>query len=272
MAAEMLCVIKNEDDFMKATFLEYNKPLLTAMVQETTPDEAINVILNCHYQGAEAFCIQLECFEKKHRNLEDLKMVFDACMGKPIYITSYRENNSIGLTDEECVDLLLLGCEAGATLCDVMGDAFDPQPHELTFDEEAIRKQQIVIDKIHEMGKEVLISTHTHAFLDEETIIKYALEQKRRGADVVKIVNMAETREQLCADMNIVFRLNKELGDTKFLFLANGEYCRPLRQFGAAFGVCMYLCVPSYKFRYSKEQPLLSSMKSIRDNTMFLKD
>lgn len=254
---------------MKATFLEYNKPLLTAMVQESTPDEAINVIMNCHYHGADAFGIQLECFDRKYRTLEDLKRVFAACMGKPIYITSYRNDNSTGMTDEECMELLLLGCKAGATLCDVMGDTFDRQPHELTFNEEAVKKQRVIIDKIHELGGEVLISTHTHAFLDEETIVKYALEQKSRGADVVKIVNFAQTEKQLQQNINIVFRLKEELKGTKFLYLANGEYCRPLRQTGILFGVCMCLCVDCYKPRYSKEQPMLSSMKAIRDNMIF---
>lgn len=256
---------------MKATFLEYDKPLLVSMVQESTPDAAINVIVESLYDGADAFGIQLECLEKQYRSLETLQYIFSFCQGKPIYITSYRTCNSSGMTDDECMELLLLGCKAGATLCDVMGDTFDPVPHELTFNEEAVAKQMAVIDKIHAMGGEALISTHTHAFLDEETLVEYALEHKRRGADVVKIVNFAETREQLEADMNIICRLKRELGDTKFLFLANGEFCRPLRQTGPSFGVCMYLCVQKYQNISSKEQPLLRSMKQVRDNLIFLR-
>ena len=257
---------------MKATFLQYNKPLLTAMVQESTPDAAIETIMNSHYDGADAFGIQLECLEREYRTLENLQRIFSFCMNKPIYITSYRNDNSKGMTDEECVELLLLGCEAGATLCDVMGDLFDPQPHELTRDPEAVRKQKELIDKIHAMGAEVLISSHTHKFMDEEEVVEYAYTQKERGADVVKIVTAAETREQLEADMNIICRLKRELGDHKFLFLGSGMYSRPLRQLGPVFGCCMYLCVQRYKPRYSKNQPILSSMKAIRDNIVFLRD
>lgn len=254
---------------MKATFLEYNKPLLTAMVQERTPDAAIDTIMHSHYEGADAFGIQLECLEKQFRTFADLKRIFDACMGKPIYITSYR---SPDMNDDECMELLLLGCKAGATLCDVMGDTFDPQPHEMTFHEHAIQKQKSVIKQIHDLGGEVLMSTHTHAFLSEETIIQYALAQKERGADIVKIVHFADTMEQLETNINLLFRLKRELQDTKFLFLANGKCCIPLRQLGPSFGVCMYLCVPQYKPGYSKEQPLLRSMKIARDNLMFLNE
>ena len=37
-----------------------------------------------------------------------------------------------GMTDEECVELLLLGLKCGATLCDVMGDLYHPEKYELT--------------------------------------------------------------------------------------------------------------------------------------------
>ena len=41
------------------TFLTYDKPLLTAMVQEKTADDAICVIMDSLYDGADAFGIQL---------------------------------------------------------------------------------------------------------------------------------------------------------------------------------------------------------------------
>ena len=58
---------------MKATFLQYNKPLLTAMVQEKTPGDAINTIMNSHYDGADAFGIQLEYLERQYRDVETLR-------------------------------------------------------------------------------------------------------------------------------------------------------------------------------------------------------
>ena len=247
---------------MKPTFLQYAKPLLTAMVLERTPEDAINMVMNAHYDGAEAFCFQMEYFEQEYHSYDHLARIFETCMGKPIYITSYRGLSNLGKTDEECVEFLLTGLKAGATLCDVMGDLYAPAPYQMTWDEEAIKRQTELIDQIHALGGEALISCHTQAFLGEEELMRIAREQKHRGADIVKIVNRTDSRAEMETDFSVICRLHKELGDTRLLLLANGPYCRPLRQLGPSFGVCTYLCAPVYKPGYSREQPILRAMKS----------
>ncbi|MEE0946998.1 MAG: type I 3-dehydroquinate dehydratase [Acutalibacteraceae bacterium] len=249
---------------MRPTFLTYNKPLLCAMIQASTPEDAICQIVNASYDGAEAFGIQLEVLKREYRDLETLKKIFSYCENKPIYLTSYRYSNSDGYTDDQCAELLLLGLSAGGTLCDIMGDMFNKDKYELTYDEEAVEKQKALAKKIHEMGGEVLISSHLGTFVPEEEVVKIALAQQERGADVVKIVNHAQTHEQLMEDIRICDRLNSEL-DTKFLYLANGPHCKLLRQMGAALGCCMYLCVQHYLPISSKEQPKLSATKQLRD-------
>ena len=72
---------------MKASFLNHDKPLLVAMVQEETPQAAIAVILNSLQDGAEAFGIQLCILKPEYRNEATLRRIFAACHGKPIYIT-----------------------------------------------------------------------------------------------------------------------------------------------------------------------------------------
>ena len=248
----------------KPSFLDQPRPLLCAMVQEKTPEEAIAVIMNSLYDGAEAFGIQLEYLKKEYRDEKTLREIFSHCKGKPIYITSYRGAESAGLSDEECVGLLLLGLDAGATLLDVIGDLFCREPHELTMDPEAVRKQEELIETIHARGGEALISSHLHAFYDEEEVMRIAFEQKRRGADVVKIVSRADTREELMADLRIADRLGRELGK-EHLFLAGGRECALLRQIGPYFGSCVYLTVERYRPQSSKEQPLLRAAKAIRD-------
>ena len=234
----------------KPTFLTYSKPLLTVMIQEQTPDDAINTIVSALYDGAEAFGIQLEWLGRENR---------------PIYITSYRSANSKGDTDEQCMELLLRGLEAGATICDVMGDLYCPDPHEITYDPDAVAKQKALIAKIHEMGGEVLMSSHLHAFFTTEQTLEVARAQIERGTDLVKIVGYAQDEDQLLADFATVHALKKAL-DRPFLFLANGAYSRLLRQIGPELGVCMYLCVPDYRPGYSREQPKLRSMQIVRTN------
>lgn len=235
------------------------------MVLEKTPENAIEVINQGHKNGAQAFGIQLEHLNREYRNLDDLKNIFDACNGKPIYITSYRNQQSEGYNDQECMDYLLLGCRAGASLCDIMADMYDPLPNEITYNENAVSKQIKIADKIHKMGGEVLFSTHTHKFLETEEIIKIALAQKERGADVVKIVSVAENEEELSVSYDNIRQLKLNLKETPFLYLVNGAMHKEIRENGCNKGVCMYLCVNKHKEPYSLEQPLISRILELHN-------
>ena len=111
------------------------------------------------------------------------------------------------------------------------------------------------------------MSTHIHAFYQEEKVMEIAGAQRERGADVIKIVNYAETEDQLMENLNIVYHMKKTL-DRKFLYLANGPYSRLLRQIGPKLGACMYLCVQNYGPLNSREQPLLRNLKTMRDSML----
>ena len=248
----------------KPSFLNQTRPLLTAVVLAETPDDMICIIENSLYDGAEAFCIQMETLRREFRDLETIKRIFSYCEDKPIYVTSYRNAQSTGMTDDECVEYLMLCVEAGATLADILADLYDPLPHQITFDETAVAKQKEVVKKLHEMGAEVLLSSHLHGFYESDDILRFAKAQIERGADVAKLVTHAQTREQLMEDILIAERLNNEL-DAPYLFLANGPHSKLLRQIGCAFGVCMILCVQHYDHINSKEQPKLTAAKAIRD-------
>lgn len=253
---------------MKPTFLEYQKPLLCCMIPDDTPDKCIDTIMNANYDGADAFGFQLEGWKPEFLNEESFKKVFKFCMGKPIYVTSYRNRSNAGKTDDQCMEVLFAAVRAGATLVDVMADLYDPQPYEMTYNEEAVTKQKELIERFHAAGAEVLISSHTHTHLDEDTVVAYARAQRERGADVCKIVNFGFTEDEEDENFRALLRLRREVGG-RFLFLANGDRCYPLRQIGTSLGVCMWLCVQKYEPGTSKEQPLLRSMKQVRDNLFY---
>ena len=235
------------------------------MIQETNPKDAIDLINNCRFDGAEAFGIQLECLKREYRNERDLKTIFDACANLPIYVTSYRNYESTGYTDQECMDYLKLAAKCGATLCDVMADAFDKQPDGTTFDKEAVSKQKQIIKELHDLGAEVLMSTHFTDFRDKEYTYNIAKAQCERGADVVKIVNFAHNDKQLIENMEICCDL-KNVIQSKYLYLASGEKGKFIRQTGGGLGACMYLCVYRYGGVYFLQQPVLKAQKAIRDN------
>ena len=154
----------------KASFLNHDRPLLCAMVQDETPDDMICTIMDSLYDGAEAFGIQLCNLRPEYRTEEILRKIFSYCEGKPIYITSYRGKYNKELSEEERMDFLLMGLRAGATLCDIPGDTFAPCKEQMTFESEAVEKQKELIREIHELGGEVLISSHTGRFYTEDEV------------------------------------------------------------------------------------------------------
>jgi 3-dehydroquinate dehydratase len=253
-----------------ATFLKYDKPLICAMIQCPTPEECIAKIKRSISAGAEALGIQLCKIRREYRTEENLRPIFETCEGLPVYITSYRGGESKGYTDEECAELLCLGVKCGGTLADVMGDFFSTKPsyYELTEEEEAIKKQKTLIDKLHAMGAEILISSHTQKSLSLEENLNLARSQAERGADVMKIVNVAASPSEIPVYLDAIQKITSEHSGKRLLLLASGE-AKLIRYIGANFGVCMYLCVESHGELDTKEQPTIAKIKAIRDNIIF---
>lgn len=252
---------------MKPTFLKYDKPLLTAMIQCTTAQACIEKIKASLADGAEAIGVQLCRLKKEYRTKEILTEIFNACEGKPIYVTSYREGESEDLSYDECADLLLLALGAGATLCDVMGDMFECSPQfQLSESEEAIKKQKELIEEIHRRGGEVLMSSHTFksTTLDENLMIAKA--HIKRGADIIKIVNSADDVTEVPKYIDAIQKI-LQMTDKKLLFLVSGEG-QIIRYIGPSFGVCMYLCVQNRSQLDTPEQPILKDLKLVRDNIL----
>ena len=248
---------------MKPTFLKYEKPLLTTMVQARTPERIKELMDKSAPEGAEAFGMQLERMNPEYKNKETYKELFEYT-DKPIYVTNYRYANNEGKSDDVLALELLDLADYGATLCDVMGDLYDKQDDELARDEDAIAKQKDLIKKLHSKGAEVLMSSHVMKYTPAQRVLEIALEHQRRGADICKIVTGADTMEEQIENLKIVNMLKQNL-DIPFLFLCGGE-CEILRRIGGKLGCCMYLGVYEYDDLATPQQPLLKNLKAIRDN------
>jgi len=249
-----------------ATFLK-NQPLLTVMLQCQTPEVAIGRIRNANCLGAEAYGLQVESLLPEYQTPEVYGRIFKEMSGRPVYVTNYRVAQNKGKTDEELAEGLLTLARSGATLCDVMGDYFCPHPEELTDDPAAIEKQMLLIEQLHREGAEVLMSSHVLKFTPAERVLEIAKEQVRRGADIVKIVTGAETMEQQIENLRITDLLKRELG-APFLFLSGGMSTIH-RRLGMKLGCCMGLCVYEHDHLSTKAQPLLQTLKTVRDFTDF---
>ena len=252
---------------MKRSFLNGRSDLLTVMLQCENPDLAIGRIRNANCLGAEAYGLQVESLREEYQTPEVFRKIFSEGKGRPFYVTNYRKKHNVGKSDEELAKGLLTLAESGATLCDVMGDLFCPHPQELTTDDEAIQKQMDLIGQIHEMGAEVLMSSHILKFTPAERVLEVALEQKRRGADIIKIVTKAESVAEEIENLRITDLLKRELG-APFLFLSGGK-CTLHRRLGLKLGCCMALCVYEHDAFSTASQPLLSTMKTVRDEIDF---
>ena len=245
------------------TFLTYERPLLTCMVQADNPDRIKELIDLSRPEGAEAIGMQFCKMKKEYRNKNTYRELFEYASPRPVYVTNYRGGENKCKSDDILGEELIELAECGATLCDVMGDYFDHCEGEMTVNEEATKKQMKLIDELHKRGTEVLMSSHVLKFTPAERVLEIALEHQRRGADICKIVTGAENTEQQIENLRIINLLKENL-KIPFLFLSGGE-CHIMRRIGGNLGCCMYLCVHEYDEYATKAQPLLHDIKIIRD-------
>ena len=252
---------------MTRQFLSGGRPALTVMLQCETPETAIGRIRNANCLGADAYGLQVESLLPEYHTPDVYRRIFAEMKGRPSYVTNYRSAHNKGLCDEDLAEGLIVLAQSGATLCDVIGDLYCEHPEQLTDDQSAISKQKRLIDRLHEEGAQVLISSHILKFTPAERVLEVAFKQKERGADIIKIVTGAQTMEQQIENLRITDLLKRELG-APFLFLSGGE-CSLHRRLGMNLGCCMALCVYEHDHLSTAPQPLLSTMKTLRDNIDF---
>jgi len=261
---------------MKPTFLGQNRPLITGMILKDNPESIIYAVKNSIYDGADCLGIQLEVLKKEYKTKENYEKIFAACSGHPVYITNYRQSENAGFPDEEIGEELIRALDCGATLGDVPGSLFDSESAigvglELSKKEDAVCKQMKLIDRIHSMDKEVIMSSHVLRFAPAETVLEIAYEQQKRGADIVKIVTAANSDEEQMENLRITTLLKKEL-KIPFLFLSGGTHSKIHRMIGAQLGCVTYLAVREHDEKAVPTQPTIKAAKAVRDNFDYLPD
>lgn len=250
----------------KPTFLGHSRPLLCCMIQAENPADAINTARNAAFDGCDAYGFQQCKLNTKYRDKETIQSIFAQMEDKPIYVTNYRSAFNEGMSDDELADGLLKLVDYGANLCDVIGDMYaTPHPIQMTEDAEAILKQRRLIERIHEAGGEVLMSSHIMKFTPAEEVLRVAKEQQRRGADIVKIVTAANSEAEELENLRITNLLSEEL-DIPFLFLSGGSHYKLHRMIGPMLGCVMYLCVQQHDALSTKAQPVLRSVREVLTN------
>jgi len=248
---------------MKPTFLACRrKPLLVSVICDRTPDECIGSIRNSIFDGADGFLLQLETLDPAILNVPDLRRILAYACDKPVLTTNYRHGQ---LADEDLVEQQLMGLEAGVTMLDIPGDTYGPAPLELSQEPEVIDRQKRLVDRVHSLGGEVLMSSHTWVPMTCEQAVEHAQALAGRGADMVKIAMAAHSEDDALEALKTTALLKRELA-LPYLYVCMGQYGKLQRAIGPALGSALALCVPTYTACSHREQPLLRATKAVLDN------
>lgn len=247
---------------MNTYFQQCTTPPLVDMFAADTADALLRGAQAGAQLGAEACCMLLASLAEPHTPAA-YRQIFSRA-GLPVYATNYRDHQNEGKDDSTLASELIAMAESGAALCDVMGDLFDPTPGEMTEHPAAIRQQIALIAQLHRCGASVLMSSHVKAHLTADQVLRIALNQQNRGADIVKIVVTAQSMAEQLENLAITERLRAELS-VPFLFLSNGVSAIH-RRVGPMMGCCMYLCVRDDTAWPKPDQPSLRAARAIRDN------
>ena len=153
---------------------------------------------------------------------------------------------------------------------DMQGYTFEPQskngfhgedkysfthgnPKEIVTDESVIEKQCAFIEEIHARGAQVLLSCHPGIFLNAETVTELALFLEKRNPDIIKIISIAETEEQLIESFKSMLFLKKHV-KTKVSYHAAGICGRLSRLINPVLGGHIAFCVDRFGENSTMEQ------------------
>ena len=243
--------------------------MITGIMGGDTPDSLIAQIRTADYEGADGICIDLAFLKPEFRNADTFRSVISSAPHMPFMFYVYRGDRfSQYKTDESRQVVLLDAVKAGAHIVDVMGDLYDPSPRECTHSPEAIKKQMELIDRIHEAGAQVVMSSHTGEFMTGDEVLAQLQEFDRRGADVLKLVQSVNSDDELSEAIRTTIRLRREL-KKPFIHLCGGSHSRLHRFLGPELGVSITFAIARYDERWPMFQPTIRAMKTVFDNMRF---
>lgn len=254
-------------------------PALAGVVRERTVRAALAEIKNCYTDGAQMIDLHLSCLADQSE--EGIRAVIE---GSPLpvlalnYQTAY-DWSAVACTEEEREALFLSAVRAGAAGVDMQGYTFDlpsktgfvgedrysftkGNPKEIVTDEGVIARQRALIDKVHSMGAEVLLSCHPGIPMKREQVVELALFLEKREPDIIKIVSIANSEEDMLEALHAMRDLKREV-KTPVSYHAGGKFGALTRVLCPALGGQIAFCVDRFSESSTLEQMDLRSAKSL---------
>ena len=257
-------------------------PALAGVVREKNIRGAIAEIKNCKYDGATMIDLHMSCLEDT--SVESLKKIISSS-ALPVlalnYNSTYKWENA-GFSEEERVASFLRAVEAGAAGIDMQGYTYHlpsksgfcgedrysftkGNPKEIVTDEAIISKQCELIEKVHAMGAEVLLSCHPGIVMNCEQVVELALFLEKRNPDIIKIVTKAENEDDLTESIKTMMVLKKEI-KTPISYHTNGNAGMLSRIINPLLGGQIAFCVDRYNEGSTMEQIDLKTAAAVVEN------
>ena len=257
-------------------------PALAGVVREQTAGAAIAQIKNCQYDGADMIDLHMSCLESM--DVDYLKSIIQS---SPLPVLALNYNSTY--TWEDCrfseetrVQSFLNAVHAGAAGVDMQGYTFDTKskneffgddkysftkgnPKEIVTDKTIISKQCNFIEEIHSLGAEVLLSCHPGIPMNSEQVVDLALFFEKRNPDVIKIVTIVNTEDELIESFKDMSLLKKEV-KTPVSYHAGGVKGSLSRIINPILGGHMIFCVDRFSESSTMEQLDLKTVRSVIDN------
>lgn len=258
---------------MRKSFASLPAPVYAAVIREKTPTQAIFAIKNAEINGAKAFDLHLSCLEEQYRTVENIKSIVE-CTNKPMLGLNYNitvDKGGYECSEEDRIALLMMAVDAGIAAVDFQGYTYDlpskygyvgdkdysftiNNPKEVVTDENIILKQKQLIDKVHEKGAEVLLSCHPNIFMTKAQIIELAKFLEERNPDIIKIVTVCNTDEEMIEAFDTMIALKKEIKSAQIHFHCNGNTGKLTRIINPLLGAYMIFCVDKYEEGHTIDQ------------------
>lgn len=280
-------------------FTDLEQPFTCVGVYEPTPAEAISVIKESEHRGADSFVVTLmgdgtHGLREEYLNEEDLSQIFN-CTSKPVMAIYYRWNfagETLDMADEERQEILRMAVRAGADAIDYVGDTYDPTSGPELFSEEAAQyslesegppqevapergseaweRQKAEIEEFQDMGAEVQTSTHARVHLEPQHALEIAQEFADLGADMVKLVSVDRSWEDLLETFQACVLMDRHL-DADFIMMSHGEHGILGRYMAPYFGSMLTFTQTSYSANTKDaggfySQPLTENVLEIFDS------
>ncbi len=265
---------------MKQKITQLKSPAIAGVINQKTVAGAISKIKNCIFAGASMIDLHLECLS--YEGEADLKKIMNSSK-LPVLALNYSKEipEDDELFEVARTESLLEALRSGAAGIDMQGYTFHRpsksgfygedrysftkgSPKEVVTDAAVISRQCDLIERVHALDGEVLLSCHPDIPMRAEDVVELALFLEERRPDVLKIVTVAKTEEDLYESIRAMLLLKKEVR-TPITYLATGAAGSLSRIVNPLLGAHIAFCVDRYEEQTFVGQPQISAMRDIFD-------